>query len=101
MVVEVVEVSRVVRDRLRIAHDCYKHWADAERRHLEFTVGDLVFLRISPTQGLIRFGHWGKLSPRFIGPFPVEGMSWRGCLPFGFAGFIGCGASSLPRVTAS
>ena len=58
--------------RLRIAQDRYKHWADAKRRHLEFTEGDLVFLRISPTRGLIRFGRRGKLSPRFIGPFPVD-----------------------------
>ena len=72
MVVEAVEIARIVRDRLRIAQDRYKHWADAKRRHLEFAVGDLVFLRISPTRGLIRFGRRGKLSPRFIGPFPVE-----------------------------
>jgi len=28
-----------------------------------------VFLKISPTKGLIRFGVRGKLSPRYIGPF--------------------------------
>ena len=72
MIVEAVEVARTVHDRLRIAQDRYKHWADAKRRHLEFAEGDLVFLRISPTRGLIRFGRRGKLSPRFIGPFPVD-----------------------------
>jgi len=34
-------------------------------------VGDKVFLKISPTRGVIRFDSWGKLSPRFIGPFEV------------------------------
>ena len=72
MLVEAVEVVRTVRDHLRIAQDRYKHWADAKRHHLEFVKGDLVFLKISPTRGLIRFGRRGKLGPRFIGPFPVD-----------------------------
>ena len=101
MVVEAVEVARTVRDRLRIAQDRYKHWADTKRRHLEFVVGDLVFLRISPTRGLIRFGCRGKLSPRFIRPFPNRGASWRGCLPPDFTRFIGCSASSFPCVATT
>jgi hypothetical protein len=34
-------------------------------------VGDHVFLRVSPTKGVMRFGIKGKLSPQFIGPFEV------------------------------
>ena len=34
-------------------------------------MGDHVFLRISPTKGVMRFGFRGKLSPRFVGPFEV------------------------------
>ena len=34
-------------------------------------VGDWVFLKVSPTRGVVRFGKRGKLSPRFIGPFKV------------------------------
>ena len=34
-------------------------------------VGDLVFLKVSPTRGVVRFGKKGKLSPRFIGPFEI------------------------------
>ena len=30
-----------------------------------------MFLRISPTKGVIRFGVYGKLSPRYIGPFEI------------------------------
>ena len=30
-----------------------------------------VFLRISPTKGVIRFGARGKLSPRYIGSFEI------------------------------
>jgi len=41
------------------------------RRPLEFEARDKVFLKISPTRGVIRFGSQGKLSPRFIEPFEV------------------------------
>ena len=34
-------------------------------------VGDLVFLKVSPTRGVVRFGKKGKLSLRFIGPFEI------------------------------
>ena len=33
--------------------------------------GDMVFLRISPWKGVLRFGKRGKLSPRYIGPYKI------------------------------
>ena len=66
-----ISVARNVREKLRIAQDRQKQQADAHRRHLEFSPGDHVLLRISPTRGIIRFGRRGKLSPRYIGPFDV------------------------------
>uniref|UniRef100_A0A1S4ARM3 Tf2-1-like SH3-like domain-containing protein n=1 Tax=Nicotiana tabacum TaxID=4097 RepID=A0A1S4ARM3_TOBAC len=33
--------------------------------------GEKVFLKVSPTKDVIRFGRKGKLSPRFSGPFEV------------------------------
>jgi len=38
---------------------------------LRFSVGDRVFLRVSPTKGVMRFGRRGKLCPRYIGPFEI------------------------------
>nr|GFC51945.1 putative reverse transcriptase domain-containing protein [Tanacetum cinerariifolium] len=38
---------------------------------LEFQVGDRVMLKVSPWKGVVRFGKWGKLNPRYIGPFKV------------------------------
>jgi hypothetical protein len=38
---------------------------------LEFEVGDLVMLKVSPMKGVRRFGKRGKLAPRYIGPFRV------------------------------
>jgi ribosomal protein L21E len=38
-------------------------------RHFE--VGDYVYLKVSPTKGVQRFGVKGKLAPRYIGPYEV------------------------------
>ena len=38
---------------------------------MEFQTGDHVFLKVSPTKGVKRFGIKGKLSPRYIGPFEI------------------------------
>ena len=62
---------RVIQDRLRQAQSRQKAYADRRRRPLEFSVGDRVFLRVSPMRGVRRFGRRGKLSPRYIGPFEI------------------------------
>ncbi|GJR52225.1 reverse transcriptase domain-containing protein [Tanacetum coccineum] len=41
------------------------------RKPLEFQVGDLVMLKVSPWKGVVRFGKKGKLAPRFVGPFEI------------------------------
>ena len=38
---------------------------------MEFEVGEFVFLKVSPTKGVARFGKRGKLSPRYIGPYQI------------------------------
>ncbi|XP_050233184.1 uncharacterized protein LOC126681674 [Mercurialis annua] len=38
---------------------------------IEYSVGDKVFLKISPWKEILQFGKRGKLSPRFIGPYKV------------------------------
>ncbi|GKE18932.1 putative reverse transcriptase domain-containing protein [Tanacetum coccineum] len=38
---------------------------------LEFEVGDMVLLKVSPWKGTVRFGKRGKLSSRYIGPFKI------------------------------
>ena len=38
---------------------------------MEFTVGDMVILKVSPMKGVRRFGKKGKLAPRYVGPFGV------------------------------
>ncbi|GFY85491.1 hypothetical protein Acr_04g0002290 [Actinidia rufa] len=70
-VCDTTEKVVLIRKRLLTAQSHQKSYADKRKRHLEFAVGNHVFLTISPKRGLMRFGHSGKLSPRFIGPFEI------------------------------
>ena len=68
---DTTEAVKKIRQRLETAQSRQKSYADNRRRPLEFQVGDSVFLKISPTKGVMRFGKKGKLSPRYIGPFEI------------------------------
>ena len=38
---------------------------------MRFSVGDRLFLCVSPMKDVMRFWRRGKLSPRYIGPFEI------------------------------
>nr|GFA38169.1 putative reverse transcriptase domain-containing protein [Tanacetum cinerariifolium] len=38
---------------------------------MKFKVRDMVMLKVSPWKGVVRFGKWAKLNPRYVGPFKV------------------------------
>ena len=65
------EKIRLIRDRLKAAHDRQKSYADLKRKDVEYEVGTKVFLKVSPWKRILRFGKKGKLSPRFIGPYEI------------------------------
>nr|GEW02703.1 putative reverse transcriptase domain, ribonuclease H-like domain, aspartic peptidase domain protein [Tanacetum cinerariifolium] len=48
-----------------------KSYADKRRKHLEFSVGDYVLLKVSPWKGVVCYRKKGKLAPRFVGPFEI------------------------------
>src|SRR6185312_8432984 len=48
-----------------------KSYADKRTDPLVFTVGDHVYLKVSPWKGVQRFGVKGKLAPHYIGPYPI------------------------------
>jgi len=62
----------IIRRRMLTAQSRQKSYADKHRRQLEFNVGDLVYLKVSPMKGVVRFGKKEKLNPRFVGPFEVK-----------------------------
>ncbi|KAJ9562395.1 hypothetical protein OSB04_007555 [Centaurea solstitialis] len=71
VVQETTDKIKMVQEKLKVARDRQKSYADNRRKPLEFQVGDKVLLKVSPWKRLIRFGKKGKLSPRFVGPFKV------------------------------
>jgi hypothetical protein len=71
LVSEAEEKIRIIQANLKMAQFRQKSYADVRRRPLQFQIGDFVYLRVSPTRGVQRFGVKGKLAPRYVGPFEV------------------------------
>nr|GEV32381.1 putative reverse transcriptase domain-containing protein [Tanacetum cinerariifolium] len=61
----------MIKSRIQAARERQKSYADVRCIPLEFQVGDKVMLKVSPWEGVIRFGKRGKLNPRYIGPFKI------------------------------
>lgn len=53
----------LIRKRMKAAQDRQKSYADKRWIDLEFSIGDLVFVKISPLKRVIRFGKSRKLTP--------------------------------------
>ncbi|GJX42575.1 putative reverse transcriptase domain-containing protein [Tanacetum coccineum] len=71
MIRETTEKIVQIKNRLLTARSRQKSYADVRRKPMEFSVGDMVMLKVSPRKGVIRFGKRGKLSPRYIRPFKI------------------------------
>ncbi|GJT17308.1 putative reverse transcriptase domain-containing protein [Tanacetum coccineum] len=55
-----------IKNRLLTARSRQKSYADKRAKPLEFEVGDMVLLKVSPWKGIVCFGNSGKLSPRDV-----------------------------------
>ncbi|GJY64743.1 putative reverse transcriptase domain-containing protein [Tanacetum coccineum] len=60
-----------IKNRLLTARSRQKSYADKRAKPLEFEVGDMVLLKVSPWKGAVHFGKRGKLSPCYNGPFKI------------------------------
>ncbi|GKE74702.1 putative reverse transcriptase domain-containing protein, partial [Tanacetum coccineum] len=60
-----------IKSRIQVARDHQKSYAYIRWKTFDFQVRDKVMLKVSPWKGVIRFGKWGKLNPRYIGPFKI------------------------------
>ena len=61
----------MVQVNLRATQSRQKCYIDKRRKPLKFNVGDHVYLRVSPTQGIQHFGVKGKLAPHYVGPYEI------------------------------
>ena len=91
LVIEAEEQVKVIQANLKTAQSRQKNYFDKRRKPLQFNVGDHVYLRVSPTKGVQRFGIKGKLSPRYIGHYEITEecgpMAYRLQLPSQLAAF--------------
>nr|GEY14064.1 putative reverse transcriptase domain-containing protein [Tanacetum cinerariifolium] len=58
-----------IKSRIQATRDQQKSYANLKRKPIDFQVGDRVMLKVALWKGVVRFGKWGKLNPRYIGPF--------------------------------
>ena len=71
LIQETEEKVKRIRERLKLATDRQKSYADMRRKDIRYEIGEKVFLKVSPWKKVMRFGKKGKLSPRFIGLYKV------------------------------
>ncbi|GJS11400.1 putative reverse transcriptase domain-containing protein [Tanacetum coccineum] len=71
VVQETIEKIIQIKQRIQVAHDRQKSYADLKHKLMEFQVRDNVMLKVLPWKGVVRFGKRGKLNPRYVGPFKV------------------------------
>jgi hypothetical protein len=71
LVEEAEATARRIQDNLKATKSRQQTYENKRHRPLEFKVGDLVYLRVSPMKGMKRFGVKEKLAPCYIGPFPI------------------------------
>ena len=69
--VKAEEKVKVVQENLKVAQSRQNSYIDKLRKPLEFSVGDHVYLWVSPTRGVQRFGTKGKFAPPYIEPYEI------------------------------
>ena len=68
---ETEEKVKMIKERLKVATDRQKSYANMKRKDIRYEVSEKVFLKVLPWKKVMRFGKKGKLSPIFIGPYEV------------------------------
>jgi hypothetical protein len=61
----------VIRENLKLAQMRQKSYHDKGTAPRHYEERDYVYLKVSPTKGVQRFGVKGKLAPRYIGSYEI------------------------------
>ena len=85
LIQETKEKVKIIRERLKVATDKQKSYADLKRKKIQYEISEKVFLKVSPWKKAMKFWKNGKLSPRFIGSYEaiekVGPVAYRLALP--------------------
>ncbi|XP_016902219.1 uncharacterized protein LOC107991586 [Cucumis melo] len=60
------EATQKIRACMLIAQSRQKSYDDVRHRDFEFDIGDMVFVKVTPMKGVLRFEKRGRLSPFLI-----------------------------------
>ncbi|XP_017609511.1 uncharacterized protein LOC108455468 [Gossypium arboreum] len=71
LVFEIEDKVQLIRDRLKVASNRQKSYAYLKRREIKYSMGDFMFLKVSPWNKVLRFDRRGKLGPKFICPYRI------------------------------
>ena len=71
IVEETTEKIKFIKDKMKEAQDRHKSYADRRRKHVEFSIGDMVYLKMITFKGRKRVSGRRKLDPRYLGPFRI------------------------------
>ncbi|XP_049406252.1 uncharacterized protein LOC125869893 [Solanum stenotomum] len=63
LVHQAMEKFKEIQQRLKTAQSQHKSYANVRRRGLEFSIGDWVFLKVSPMKKVMRFGDPSRITP--------------------------------------
>ena len=71
LIQEIEEKVKMIKERLKVATNRQKSYADMKRKDIRYEIDEKLFLKVSPWKKVMRFGKKGKLSSRFIDPHEV------------------------------
>ena len=57
---ETEEKVKMIKERLNVATDRHKSYADMKRKDIRYEIGEKVFLKVSPWKKEMRFGKKGS-----------------------------------------
>jgi hypothetical protein len=71
IVTEAKEKVKQIQANILTAQSRQKNYTDKRHHHMEFEVGEHVYLRVSPIKGVRHFGIKGKLATHYNGLYPI------------------------------
>jgi hypothetical protein len=60
-----------IKQNLKVAQDRQKIYDDKGRTHMDFKVGDNVFLKVKANKSSLKLGNCSNLAARYCGPFEI------------------------------